>query len=193
MKRWSTHKSSHFLWMKGKSKMGIRHIKVWQQAISSSSKEAGRSQLPIHHQLIWVCPDHSIAMATRPIATNTIPLPQVSLYPGHSLKNPILPRPLITNGLATYLSSNCRLPLPWSWQYQSDFRTFHMTVAIVLYGWSSKYSLNLGKLPVSLTNTLGGTRLTPSWSMSSLSLSISEFWTFQNVSNPPGLLISGFT
>ena len=130
-------------------------------------------------------------MGTRPTTTNTIPLLQVSLYSGHS----ILPRPLITNDLATYLSSNCQLPLPWSWQYQSDFRTFHMTVAIVLYRWSSKYSLNLGKLPGRFSYKCpgGGTRLTPSWSMSSLSLSISEFWTFQNISNPPGLLISGFT
>ena len=52
----------------------------------------------------------------------------------------LVPRPFIKNALATYPSLNCWLPLPCSWQYQSDFRTLHVIVLEFQLRHTSRYN-----------------------------------------------------
>ena len=57
-------------------------------------------------------------------------------YPGRSVQE--------KNGLVTYLSSNCWLSLPLSWQNQSDFRMLHVTVVEFQLCHNYKKQLALG-------------------------------------------------
>ena len=52
----------------------------------------------------------------------------------------LVPSSFIKNGLAIYPSSNCWLPLPCSWQYQSNFRTLHMIVLEFQLHHTSQYN-----------------------------------------------------